>query len=83
MGARTVEVTLSEDLYDLVERVGAAENRTPSDVIGDAVRAHLAHEYTPDDHEREALRLGVEAARTAPDALSDWADVRHGLQSRG
>lgn len=83
MGARTVEVTLAEDLYDLVERVGAAEDRTPSDVIGDAVRAQLAPEYTPDDDEREALRLGLEAARSTPDDLRDWADARRGLRSRG
>lgn len=83
MAVRKVAVTLPEELYELVERARSAEHRSRSEVIQEALRTHFGEPvYRPTDDERAALVAALDAARTAPEPLPEWNDVRETLRQQ-
>lgn len=83
MAVRKVAVTLPEELYELVERARSVEHRSRSEVIQEALRTHFGEPvYRPTDDERAALVAALDAARTAPESLPEWNDVRETLRQQ-
>lgn len=83
MAVRKVAVTLPEELYELVERARSVEHRSRSEVIQEALRTHFGEPvYRPTDDERAALVAALDAARTAPEPLPEWNDVRETLRQQ-
>ena len=82
MAVRKVAVTLPEELYDLVERARAAEHRSRSEIIQEAIRTHFGEAvYVPSEDERRRLVEALDEADAHPERTRDWDEVRSGLWS--
>ena len=81
MAVQKVAVTLPEELYELVERARAVEQRSRSEVIQEALRTYFGEPvYRPTEEERAALVAALDTAQADPASLHDWSDVRERLR---
>ncbi|WP_413452934.1 ribbon-helix-helix protein, CopG family [Georgenia phoenicis] len=75
MAVRKVAITLSEELYELVQRARAVWHRSRSEVIQEALRACFSGaNYPPSKAERAALVAGLKEPHVDP------TSVRTGLK---
>jgi Arc/MetJ-type ribon-helix-helix transcriptional regulator len=78
MSARSMTVTLPEELLTLVEDVCRKEHRTRSELVREALRRYIrAAEQEPPLHgwQREILAERLAAAKARPGEGSTWAEV--------
>lgn len=77
MAVKKVAVTLSEELFDMVEQVRRIEHRTRSEVIQEALRTHFGEPvYVPTDEERQMLGHALVDLHEDRDSGQTWEQVR-------
>ncbi len=82
MAHKTLNVSLPEELFEIVEKARAIEHRSRSEIVQEAIRRYFGEPvYVPTEDERRLLDRAVAEVERDPDAGGSLQEVREDLQS--